>query len=310
MRYLVTGASGFLGAWTVRALQAAGCDVVGVTRDPSPWRLAGADGVRVVAAPPANWPDVVAAEAPDVLIALDWSGVAGPARDGPEQDDNVDRLDAVLEAALGAGVRRFVGCGSQAEYGWRDGPIDEDAQTRPVTAYGRAKVAALERVRERCDDRIEWIWARIFSVFGPLDNEGNVLASVARALRSGQTLDVSRGGQPWSFLYASDCARALASLALPGTPDGIVNVAHPDASTLQSSLTTFAGAVTPSLGSLRFGPEDGPGLQADVTRLLATGWRPEVPVATGLESAARWYSGIALADDLLGGELPARPSDV
>jgi nucleoside-diphosphate-sugar epimerase len=307
VRYLLTGASGFLGAWTARALLRAGHEVVALTRTGHAWRLAGLAGLGTVTAPNAEWPDAVAGIRPDVLIALDWAGVAGPERDGPEQGGNVDRLDALAEAAITSGAQRIVGIGSQAEYGWQAGPISEESARTPTSAYGKAKAAALDRIRERCGrTQTEWAWARVFSVYGPLDNDGNVLARVAAALRGGHDLDLSSGAQPWSYLFASDAARALAVVAEPGRPVGIVNVAHPDAPALRDSISTFAASVTPANGTLRFSDENGPALEADVSRLIAMGWRPEVSSTTGLGDTARWFSGIPVTDPLLGGVLPAR----
>jgi UDP-glucose 4-epimerase len=305
MHVVVTGASGFLGAWTVRALGAAGDRVTAVSRSTSPWRLAGTTAT-LVAADPADWPAVVARTHADVLITADWSGVASTARGGADQWANVSRHLALIEAAAAAGIGRVVGIGSQAEYGWRDEPISEDADLRPETEYGEAKVAAgrqLEAVATRTG--MDWVWARVFSVFGPLDNDGVVLARAADALASGTPLELSSGAQAWSLLFASDAGRALALLARPGTGSGVVNVAHPDAASLRASIDVFASPWT-DRRALAFGESAGRSLRADTRRLESRGWAPLVGHHTALRLSSDWYRGARVLDPLDSGELPAR----
>lgn len=311
-RVLVTGASGFLGAWTARALLAAGHRVTALVRAEAPWRLHGVDGIEVVTADPADWPASIAAHRPDVLLLLDWAGVDGASRDSDAQWANLDRHRAMIDAAVAGGVGRIVASGSQAEYGPRTDRIAEDAPAAPVTEYGRAKVAALVQLAERADDAgIEWVWARVFSVYGPLDNEGMLLQKVSDALRSGDELALSSGEQAWSYLYAADAGRALAHLARPATaPSGIVNVGHPEAPRLRDTIERFAADVG-GTGTLRFGAAGTAAiarLDPDMTRLAAAGWRPEVDLASGLAATAAWLRGDDVADPLAPGRtLPRRP---
>ena len=59
--------------------------------------------------------------------------------------DNVARTGALLEAALGAGVGRFVLMSSGSVYApGTPSPIPEDAPTGPITAYAHSKLAAEE----------------------------------------------------------------------------------------------------------------------------------------------------------------------
>lgn len=306
MTTLVLGASGFLGAWTVRALLARGETVVGLVRSPAPWRLAGVDGATVIDAPETEWPSVVRSVAAEQVVSLDWAGVSGPERDGDAQWRNVERQGSVTAAAIAGGARRIVGVGSQAEYGAHDGLIGEDLPLQPTTEYGRAKVAASVQLRELCGEAsVEWVWARVFSAYGPLDHEGTVLAAIARAAAGGTVLELSSGEQPWSYLYASDAAAALATLAAGTSLVGAVNVGHPDAPRLRESLEMFARSLH-SESTLAFGSRTGYGLEPDASRLLSTGWAPAVGLANGLALTARWLTGQSVPDSLRAGcDLPS-----
>lgn len=307
MKVLVTGASGFLGSWTVRALAAEGHTVTALVRNENPWRLEGVEGVDTVVAVPAQWPGKIERSRPEVVIALDWAGVAGDSRESEIQWSNVRRQLQLLKSAARAGSRRFVGLGSQAEYGPRDDVILESMATAPVTEYGRAKVAVFEQLKSFCEaSSLEWGWARVFSAFGPLDNESTVLHRIADASIAGEPIRLSSGEQRWSYLCASDVGRALSTIAR-SYPTGIVNVGHPNAPRLRDTLEQFDGALdTPT--QLVFDPSIvGMSLRPDVSKLGKLGWKPQEAVADGLRTTARWLLGHPARDTLTGGTLPIRP---
>lgn len=252
--------------------------------------------------------EVVAAARGDVLVTADWSGVASGSREDDAQWANVARHRALIDAAIESGARRIVGLGSQAEYARQERPIAEDDPLGPGTVYGGAKVAAAEQLESVCRTAgVEWAWARVFSVYGPLDNDGVVLERVATALLGGSALTLSSGEQAWSMLFASDAGRAIEAVAHPGAATGPVNVAHPEAPRLRESIERFA-AMFDNSGALEFGATAGPSLQADTARLESLGWAPAIEHADGLRLAAEWYRGKTVADPLTGAVLPARPT--
>jgi nucleoside-diphosphate-sugar epimerase len=307
MHAVVTGASGFLGSWIVRGLTAAGHEVTAIARSSRPWRLEGS-GVVARDAAPERWPDLVTSAGGDVLVLADWAGVTSGSRGDDAQWRNVERHRALLDAAIASGARRIVGLGSQAEYARQDRAISESDPLGPDRAYGAAKVAAAEQLGSvAAAAGVEWAWARVFSVYGPLDNDGVVLERVASALLENRPLTLSSGRQAWSMLFASDAGRAIASIARPGAGVGAVNVAHPEAHRLRESIELFASALGGS-GVLEFGAAAGPSLQADTTLLMASGWAPEIDHADGLRRAAAWYRGEPVRDPLSGDVLPGRPT--
>ncbi|MDO8108500.1 NAD(P)-dependent oxidoreductase [Isoptericola sp. b441] len=310
MTILVLGASGFLGAWTVRALKAAGAAPVALVRPSS--ALARIDGlVDVLAVDEVSWPHAIADLRPSVVVSLDWMGVRGGSRDDPSQQENVARIRSTAQAASRAGAARFVGVGSQAEYGPRDAPVDEAAALAPVTAYGRAKVAAAEATRAVCAETgMDWVWARVFSTYGPLDHPYWLLPRVGDALMAGESVALTAGEQRWSYLYGPDAGAALAALATHADVHGVVNVGHPDAPRLRDTVETFATHF-PGGGPLRFGAipysaNQVMRLQPKTGRLAALGWRPSVALEDGLAETAAWLQGKDVTDRLTGVPLPRR----
>jgi nucleoside-diphosphate-sugar epimerase len=311
MRVLVLGATGFIGSWAVRALVPR-AEVIALTRPAgAAWRIADLPGVELRTAGEDEWAGEIAGIRPDVIVSLDWAGVAGAHRDDDAQWANLDRQRLVLEAGAAAGVSRYVGVGSQAEYGPRDDCIQETAEPHPVTEYGRAKLAASEASRAFCADAgIQWVWARVFSTYGPLDHGHWLLPQIADALLAGRDVELSPGTQAWSYLYGADAGEAMAMLATAAGAGGVVNVGHPDAPVLRETIERFA-AHLPRGGELLFGaiplgPQAVRRLQPDTGRLEALGWAPATTLEAGLELTATWLAGGSVPDPArTGSDLPS-----
>lgn len=314
MRVLVLGASGFLGSWTVRALIEQGHEVCTVTRQRSNlWRLAELAGdFELHCAEPRRWPRLIESLAPESVLSLDWNGAATTDHNlEPVQASNLARQAELVSAAIRAGAKRIVGVGSQTEYGPRSGVLSESSPAGPVTEYGRAKVRSLENLALLASSAgVEWVWARVFSIYGPLDADGRLLPSVFDSIQQGKRMALSPAEQAWSFLFAGDAGRALAVLARHDSASGIYNVAHLEAPTLKQSLVDFARALGGEefldFGGLQPGDNSAP-RTADVSRLSALGWKPALSRLEGLELTAEWLGGRAVADPLVAGRyLPRR----
>jgi nucleoside-diphosphate-sugar epimerase len=304
----VTGASGFLGAAAVRALARAGWPVLAVVRTTSGLArlepLAG--GVRVLRV------DALAARARLVselrafgvegVLHAAWAGIRGAARDDPDQVENVARTVEWVRAAAEAGARRFVGVGSQAEYGPHDGPMHEELLPAPADLYGAAKLAAghlaLALARRL---GVSAAWARVFSAYGPGETEGALVPDLARALLRGDPYPLTSCKQRWDYLYEDDAAEALLLLLARDDARGAFNVASGTARPLEDAVRAIAERVAPG-AALAFGAKGGTprSLVADVGRLFALGWRPRTPLEDGLErtiAAVRAREGAAGAGE-------------
>ena len=147
MRILATGASGFLGRAVVRALQDAGHTVRTLQRRPS-----GVDGTEDRLGSVTD-PDAVASALDGVDAVMHVAAVTK----GLKRDDyfrvNHFGTRQLVEAAVAAGVERFVHCSTLAAAGpMRNGrPSVEEDEPRPVSLYGTSKLAGEEAVRRHAD---------------------------------------------------------------------------------------------------------------------------------------------------------------
>lgn len=175
-------------------------------------------------------------------------------------------LDAV-RVAQALGCSRFIGAGSQAEYGMLGTSINEDMAVDPQEPYGICKYTAGKLSAKLCKRLdIEHIWARIFSVYGPNDRPTSMINDTINRLKNGEEMLLNSANRRWDYLSSDDAGRAFYLLSEKGKADTVYNIASGESRTVKE----FAEVIAEKLGRgylLRFGNEDLPDLTADITRL-------------------------------------------
>ncbi len=286
---LVTGAGGFVGAGVVREALAQGLAVVATGRSEAPERLAGL-GVRYARVDlddHAAMAAMVAAARPDVVIHTAWTGVSGSARDQDNQFANVETTWRLADAAVSAGARKFVGIGSQAEYGRRDRPLVETDVPVPTTLYGVAKLAASHFARLRClQAGIGFAWLRLFATYGPGDNGNWLIPTLAATMLRGGRPRLTPGTQKWDYLHNDDTARGIIATVLTDT-QGVYNLSSGTAVPVRDIAERIRDVAAPGLdlvfGEVPFGRAQIMHLEGDIAALTAaTGWTPRITLDDGL----------------------------
>ncbi len=159
----------------------------------------------------------------EFFFDLAWGGGR---EDLKAQLANVLRTQDAVAAAEKLHCRRFIGIGSQAEYGLHTERITEESLTEPFSAYGAAKLAACHLSRiAATQEGLEWVWGRIFSLTGKYEPAGRMLPDLYGKFLSGGEAKLSSCEQYWDYPDAGDCAEALIALAERGRSGEIYNIA-------------------------------------------------------------------------------------
>lgn len=285
---IVTGAAGFTGYSLVEKLIDHGYFVYAVVRPQSEHnvRLEGMRNVQLVQAYISEYGQLYEKikVTCDAFFHLAWQGGR---YDFASQYQNIEYSLGALEAAVKLGCKRFICTGSQAEYGPQKGLITEETCPHPADAYGAAKLAACLLTRQRAADLdIEWIWGRIFSLYGKYEAETRMLPALVKSLRENKDFSMSTNGrQNWDYLYVSDGAEALIALMEKGKNGEIYNIANGAYRPMREYVDMakeFVGSTAcvaynetnVSLYSLQPSNEK---IKRD------TGWLPQVEFCSGLE---------------------------
>lgn len=290
-RLLITGAGGFVGAAIAKAAVAAGDDVVALVRSGGS-RLAGiAKNISLERVDLGDAPSVaelIGSVKPDVVIHSAWEGVGGPLRSDDIQLENIRTSVALADAAIAAGTRKFVGIGSQAEYGRYDRRIFESDLPRPNMLYGAAKLAANHLVAQRCGKAgVAFAWLRLFSVYGPGDNPNWLIPSTAASLMRGSRPLCTKGTQKWDYLHIDDVAEGVLAVASNDRANGIFNLSSANAVEVRRIVEMLRDIAAPGLdltfGDIPFASDQIMHLEGDNRRLReATGWNVRISLEDGL----------------------------
>jgi nucleoside-diphosphate-sugar epimerase len=99
----------------------------------------------------ATWQTKILEFNPEIIIHAAWSGVSAADRDDWDiQLSNIDLTLKLLQIAKQCKLKKFIGFGSQAEYGNFSGIIDENYPVNPNSAYGSSKIAISKIINFFC----------------------------------------------------------------------------------------------------------------------------------------------------------------
>ncbi|HEX9473436.1 MAG TPA: NAD-dependent epimerase [Steroidobacteraceae bacterium] len=329
MRVLVTGAAGFIGFGTVRALLGQGHEVFGIDNlndyyDPElkrrrlrelgpQWQphfrqadIADATALREAFA---RWQPTqvvhLAAQAgvrysldhPDVYVSSNLVGFAN-----------------MLECCRQFKVAHFVFASTSSVYGAsRRIPFSEHSVAdHPVSFY-----AATKKANEMMAHSYAWLYRtpctglRFFTVYGPWGRPDMALFKFTRAILAGQPIEVYNNGQMVrDFTYVDDIVEGIVrTLAQPATPDAKWDAKNPDPASSPApyriynignsqpvNLMRYIEVLEKSLGrkaTIEFKPMQPGDVQetwADTTELRnAVGYKPQTTIEAGVQRFVDWY---------------------
>jgi UDP-glucose 4-epimerase len=306
-RVLVTGGAGFIGSHVADAYLARGCAVTVLDSLSSGRRenvpaeaefvhadIRSEDAARLIRD---GQFDIVNNHAAQIDVRV---SVADPRLDASV---NIDGLLNLMQAALGAGVRRFVHVSSGGVvYGEPEArPTPETAPKLPESPYGVSKLAGEQYLfyAHRIHG-LEYACLRYSNVYGPRQDphgEAGVVAIFSTRLLQGEPVTIfGDGEQTRDYVFVGDvvAANMLVSEVHPGRArtldDRGFNVGtgvETSVNRLAALLMEQAGVQVPVVmaearpGELRHS-------SLDAARITSLGWAPRTSLAEGLRSTFQW----------------------
>ena len=299
MRYVVTGAAGFIGSHLAEGLSAAGHEVHGIDcftdyYDPArkEENAAGLDVTRLDLAE-----DDLDFAGVDGIFHL--AGQPGVRSFGPVFADYVRRnvlaSQRVFEAATAAAAR-VVFASSSSVYGDAETyPTPEDTPPLPLSPYGITKLSSEHLARAYAQSfGLDVVVLRYFTVYGPRQRPDMALARMVEGLAAGTPFELYGDGlQSRSFTYVGDAVAATTAAMERAKPGALYNVGGGEEATMREAIETLERIAGRRL-DLREGPPaagDVRRTSADVSRIRGDlGWEPRVGLEEGLKEQWLWAS--------------------
>ncbi len=329
MKYLVTGAAGFIGFHTTRKLIARGDTVVGLDNLNDYYqvslkhdRLAQLKTLPGFAFEQIELADRTAMKALferhqfDVVIHLAAQAGVRYSLTNPQAyiDSNLVGFCEILEGCRHSGVKHLAYASSSSVYGGNTRmPFSiHDNVDHPVSLYAATKKAN-ELMAHTYSHlfRLPTTGLRFFTVYGPWGRPDMAMWIFTKAILEGRPIDVfNEGKMRRDFTFIDDIVEGVVRVAdnIP-VPNPNWQSDHPDPATSSApyrvynignnrpeDLLEMIGILESCLGKkaekrlLPMQPGDVPATYADVDDLVKdVGFKPATPLATGIQRFVDWY---------------------
>jgi nucleoside-diphosphate-sugar epimerase len=225
-----------------------------------------------------------------LFLDFSWSGVYNDKRNHVEQIIiNIPMVINSIKLAHKLNCDRYVGFGSQAEYGVVNETITESTLCNPTTLYGKSKLMASEIAREMCDSySIGFTWFRIFSLYGPNDNHKWFVHYLIDELRSNSQVNMTLGEQLWDYLYIDDAVDILWTFVKKNKNLGVVNYASGNSIKLKDFVLIAKDSLSSSsninFGAVEYRNDQVMNMKPDISKMQAhLNWSPSFSYERGLE---------------------------
>lgn len=327
MKYLVTGAAGFIGFHTTKKLIARGDTVVGLDNLNDYYqvslkhdRLAQLKNLPGFAFEQIELADRPAMKALferhqfDVVIHLAAQAGVRYSLTNPQAyiDSNLVGFCEILEGCRHSGVKHLAYASSSSVYGGNTKmPFSiHDNVDHPVSLYAATKANELMAHTYSHLFRLPTTGLRFFTVYGPWGRPDMAMWIFTKAILEGRPIDVfNEGKMRRDFTFIDDIVEGVVRVAdnIP-VPNTSWQSDHPDPATSSApyrvynignnrpeDLMEMIGILESCLGKaekrlLPMQPGDVPATYADVDDLVQdVGFKPATPLATGIQRFVDWY---------------------
>ena len=161
---------------------------------------------------------------PSVIINLAWEGIPNFDR-STSHKNNLDQINFFQKVLTIKEIKKVISVGSCWEYQKKIGLCKETDKTNSKTYFTKAKLNIRSFIeKESKNKNINFLWFRLFYVFGPHQREGSLIPFVINKINENKSLDKINFKNQNDFIYINDCCEIIYKSIKKKLPTGIYNI--------------------------------------------------------------------------------------
>lgn len=302
MRYIVTGAGGFVGSALCKKLLEQGHEVYALDVKVEFMKsLENYDKVHLIKAEFQDYKNLeLGAEDFDVFYHIAWAGLCGPIlKDYDLQCSNISYACDALMLAVKHKTRKFVLCGSINELEAQSYIGATNIEPRYTTLYGASKMAAGLMCKTLAfQNNIEYNEGMNAMLYGENNRSKMIPNIVMKQLLTGVTPKLIEGNNLYDMLYIEDVVNAFIAIGQKGVNQKTYYVGHRNLRTFRAIIENIRDVINPN-AELLFGayPEsNGVDFSKINTNELYedTGFEPQVDFDESIRRTIKWVETLEL----------------
>lgn len=287
MRIFITGANGFIGRHLVPLLDKH--QLLAIGREQANFSGRNISYIRANLADPASWEDRLEEFAPEACIHLAWQGLPDYSFEACLK--NFDMSARLFDLLTLKGCKTIFVAGTGWEYGDAQGAVKEEDSPGKMSLFASFKTA-LRLVGENlaAQRKVNFIWGRLFFVYGPGQRDTSLMPSCYRSFVKGECPAVKNPDAVCDFVHVADAASAIKALIETKNTNGTFNIGSGSAAKVSQVCDYVAQALKAanSLPDKKDSSDKSNGFWADISLINGkTGWKPQTSLRKGVEEMMR-----------------------
>ncbi len=246
MKFLVTGATGFIGNHLINELlNDSKNQIIATSRDIEKAKKCEWYGKIIYIEYDINSNDIginlyELFEEPDYLIHLSWDGLPNY-NSLIHIEKNIYNNYFFIKNLIENGLKNISVTGTCFEYGMVNGKLSEDMQSQPSNSYAIAKNTLRIFIEELNKNyEFDFRWIRLFYMYGKGQSKKSLLSLVDNAIKSNEkSFNMSRGEQLRDYLHISEVVSNIVCIVKNNNLNGIVNCCSGEPISIRSLVELY-----------------------------------------------------------------------
>lgn len=233
-----------------------------------------------------KWKDKVKRFNPDATIHLAWEGI--PDYGIKQSLKNLNYGLNLYKFLTEINCKTILTTGSCWEYGGQEGKLSENTLSKPFNAFTAAKNALYMLGNEIAKDAgANFIWARLFYVYGPGQRQESLIPYLINCARAGKTPEIKNPNAENDFLYVEDVAQAISQIILKWRKSDVFNIGSGKLTSIQYIVDVIFNCFNITRQLKKTNPKQTDSLSsfyADISKLKKEiNWQPQISIDEGLK---------------------------